>query len=109
MTVLDLLQKEDFTALNAADKNRAVTGCYIGDLLSFVMGRAKENDLWITIMSNINVAAVASLADVSAVILAEGVTPDDDLLTAAKQKQINLILTNLTAYEAAIKISRLLK
>ena len=73
------------------------------------MGRAKENDLWITIMSNINVAAVASLADVSAVIFAEGVTPDNDLLAAAKQKQINLILTNLTAYEAAIKINKFLK
>ncbi len=55
-------------------------GAYVGDLLSWVMGRAGSNSAWITIMSNVNVAAVAVLAELSMIILAENVKPDADLL-----------------------------
>ena len=40
-----------------------VTGCYIGDLLSWVMGRAQAGDAWLTVMGNISALAVASLAE----------------------------------------------
>lgn len=65
------------------------------------MGRATEDNVWITIMSNINTIAVASLADVSLVILAEGVTLDEDVLAAAKEKSINVVTSDLAAYETA--------
>lgn len=52
---------------------------YCGDLLSWVMGRAKSGNAWITIMNNINVVAVASLADVTCVIFAEGTDVPDDV------------------------------
>lgn len=79
-----------------------MTGCYIGDLLSWVMGKASSGDAWITIMSNINTLAVATLTDVACVILAEGVTLEDEVLEAAKNKEINVITTKLSAYEAAL-------
>ena len=88
--------------------DRVVKGAYIGDLLSWVMGRAKEDDAWITIMSNSNTVAVASLADVSCVILAEGVTLEDSVLDTAKQNNINIFSTNLTAYDAAVMLSKLI-
>ena len=40
---------------------RLVAGGYCGDLLSWVMGRAKEDDVWITVMGNLNAIAVAVL------------------------------------------------
>ena len=43
---------------------------YAGDLLSWVMSHATAGDAWVTIMSNINVAAVASLTEVACVIFA---------------------------------------
>jgi hypothetical protein len=52
---------------------REVSGCYIGDLLSWVMGRASSGDVWITIMNNINIVAVASLTDCACILLCEGV------------------------------------
>lgn len=109
MTVSDLVKAGNFNVLNSADTDRAVTGVYIGDLLSWVMGRAKAGDIWITIMSNINVVAVASLADVSCVILAEGAELDGDAMSAAKEKEINIIKSEFPIYETAVMISELLK
>ncbi len=91
--------------LHEADPTREVTGAYIGDLLSWVMGRAKADSVWITIMSNVNVCAVASLADVACVILAEAVEPDPPALEAAEMRGINLYQSEKTAYELAAAIA----
>ena len=64
------------------------------------MGRAKADNAWVTIMSNVNVVAVASLSDVACVILAEGVTLDADVLGVATDCGINVLSTTLPAYEA---------
>ena len=77
MKVCDIAEKLSLKPLSVADSSREVTGVYIGDLLSWVMGRADCGDAWITIMSNINIVAVASLADVACIILAEGVCPTE--------------------------------
>ena len=108
MNVNNLLSIPDLTPLHIADREREITSCYIGDLLSWVMGRAKADCVWITIMSNLNVLAVATLADVSAVILAEGVTVDEEFLEVAKSKGINLFTSALPAYESAMALSPLL-
>lgn len=107
MTVSELSKNNSLTALCMPDGDRVIKGAYIGDLLSWVMGRAKEDNAWITIMSNSNTVAVASLADVSCVILAEGVTLQDSVIETAKQNNINILSTNLTAYEAAVMLSKL--
>ena len=105
MTVNELVNACQFNILCCPDPDREINGVYIGDLLSWVMGRAQCDNVWITIMSNINVIAVASLSDVSCVLLAEDVTLDDDVLATAKEKGINVLSTSLSAYDAAIKIS----
>ena len=80
MTVKDLLKTENFTSVTLPEGEREINGVYIGDLLSWVMGKAQANNAWITIMSNINVAAVAALTDVSCVILAEGVEMEAEVI-----------------------------
>ena len=105
MTVYELSQNGQFNVLTMPEPEREINGVYIGDLLSWVMGRAQYDNVWITIMSNINVIAVASLSDVSCVLLAEDVTLDDEVLSTAKQKGINILSTPMSAYDAAIKLS----
>ncbi len=105
MTVQDFAMFGQFNVLTMPEPDREISGAYIGDLLSWVMGRAEADNVWITIMSNINVIAVASLSDVSCVLLAEDVTLDSELLDTAKAKGINVLSTTLAAYEAAIKVS----
>ena len=109
MTVREFIEKTVFSPIILTDDNRDVCGVYVGDLLSWVMGRAKADDAWITIMSNLNVIAVATLADVSCVIFAEGVLPDEEIIRVAGEKGVNLISTALPSYEAAVKISAILK
>lgn len=104
MKVVELASSCGFKALCMPDGDRQVSGAYIGDLLSWVMGRARADSAWITIMSNVNVVAVASLADVACVILAEGVTLEDELIKTATDKGVNILKSELPAYETATKL-----
>ncbi|MBE6948322.1 MAG: hypothetical protein E7456_00560 [Ruminococcaceae bacterium] len=102
MTVNDILKYPEFTVVNQED-DRAVEKVFCCDLLSIAMAKAPEDSVWVTVMSNRNVIAVASLADVSCVVLAEGYSYDDDAIEAAKGK-VTLLKTDLPIYEAAVKI-----
>lgn len=104
MTVAELSSQCGFEVVCMPESDRKVSGAYIGDLLSWVMGRAGAGNAWITIMSNVNVIAVASLSDVSCVILAEGVSLDEELINTANAKGINVIKSELPAYETALLI-----
>ena len=108
MTVSRLKDLIGLSASALPDGEREVTDVYIGDLLSWVMGKAKSGDAWITIMSNKNIAAVATLTDCACIILAEGVLPDDGVAELASEKGINLLLSEKSAYEIAKDISRCL-
>ena len=107
MTVNDLVRELGLTALSVTDGEREITDAYVGDLLSWVMGRAQSGNVWITIMSNINIVAVAALTDVACVILAEGVTVEDSVLHTAEQKGVNLLASEMTAYGLAKKLAGL--
>ena len=109
MTVKELADRLELKRLNLADPDRAVTGGYCGDLLSWVMGNAPADSAWMTIMSNINVAAVAALTDVACVILTEDVDPDAALAQRAAQQGINLLGTGLSTYDCAARLAELLK
>ena len=86
-----------------------ISGCYAGDLLSWVMSHAECGNIWVTIMSNINVIAVADLCDVACVVIAEGVEIDDDLQALALEKQVNIYKDNRSVYEICAAISDKLK
>ena len=101
MKVSELARLEGFGTVAMPDGDREICGVYIGDLLSWVMGRAKADDAWITIMSNINIVAVASLADVACIILAEGVHLERAVTETAKAKGVNILSCSMPAYEAA--------
>ena len=107
MTVHEMAKTLALTALTEPDGEREFAGVYIGDLLSWVMGRAKSDNVWITIMSNINIVAVAALADVACIILAEGVTVDETVRTTAEAKGVNLYTSDKTAYELASMLVRI--
>ena len=108
MTAIGLKEALQLPAFALPQGERDVRGGYAGDLLSWVMGRAQADDAWLTIMSNPNILAVATLADVSCVILCEGVVPDAGVTTLAEQKEINLLGSESSAFALAAEISRLL-
>ena len=109
MTVNELKETLNLTAVCLPDGDREVTGCYIGDLLSWVMGAAKSGDAWITIMSNINIVAVAALCDTALIILAEGVGLDEEVLRAAEEREVNILSSEKSAFALAAAISEKLR
>ncbi len=108
MTVLELASALALTPVALGDQQREVTGGFAGDLLSWVMGRAQAGDAWVTIMSNANIVAVATLADTAAVILAEGVTLDADVASLAQAKGVNVYTSALDSFTLCGKIAALL-
>ena len=104
MTVKQLMDACGFTAAALPDGDREIGGVYIGDLLSWVMGRAGADEAWITIMSNRNIVAVATLADTACIILAEGVTPDEGVAQLALEKGVNILQSSHSAYDTALRL-----
>ncbi len=98
MKLCDISERLSLTAVtdNAPD---SFDGVYCGDFLSRAMSHIEEGNLWITIMNNINVIAVASLTEAAAVLLCEGVRLMPDALSAAREKGIAVLETPMSAYE----------
>ncbi len=109
MTVEQMANELSLTPVAVCEKERDFSDVYIGDLLSWVMGRAKSGNVWITIMSNVNIVAVAALTDVACVILAEGVMPDESVTQTAKAKGVNIYTSEQTAYQLAVRLAELSK
>ena len=108
MTVKDLIEKLDLKVLVEDDYDREVTDCYVGDLLSWVMGRAPADSAWLTVMGNINSIAVATLADCACIILVENAALDDNAREKADMHGVNILTTPMNSYKLAVEISKLI-
>lgn len=104
MNLSELVNKLDLTPLTPDFAERDVTGCYIGDLLSWVMGKAQSGDMWITIMNNINIVAVAALTDCACIVLCEGVTASPEIIKKAVAEDVVILSSKKTAFELAAKV-----
>ncbi len=106
MKVSQLIEKLNLSIFTSSDfKDREIDGCYIGDLLSWVMGKAQSGNVWITIMNNVNIVAVASLTDVACILLCENVKADESVIEKADSQGIIILGSELNAYELASKLS----
>ncbi|MCI8331722.1 MAG: hypothetical protein HFE78_02715 [Clostridiales bacterium] len=99
MTVLELKEKLCLEALALPEPEKEVTGGYTGDLLSWVMSKAQSGDFWVTIMTNVNIIAVAHMTDVACVVIAEGQDVPKALIEKAMEQHINLLSSARSAYE----------
>jgi len=88
--------------------DREVTGGYVSDLLSDVMGNAKENQVWITLQVHQNVMAIASLKDMAAVILVKGCQPNENTMQHSESESIPILGTELSTFETAGRLYQLL-
>ncbi|MBE5970094.1 MAG: hypothetical protein E7242_07655 [Lachnospiraceae bacterium] len=109
MKVTELLDKKIFAVVNEGyDNDIEISKPFCCDLLSFAMGRAPKGAAWVTVMGNVNTIAVAELADIACVVLAEGAHLDDVAMSKAKENGICVLSTDEPIFEAAEKIMRLL-
>ena len=107
MTTEDLCARCGFVpAFDLPAPARQVTGGFCGDLLSWAMGRAGEGSAWCTVMGNVNAVAVASLADVAAIILCEGAALDAGAADKANEQGVNIFSTDMPAFQAGLAVAK---
>lgn len=110
MTVKDIIEKIDLKAFTGnKGLSRVVSGGYTGDLLSDVMGHSQSGQVWITLQTHKNVMAVASLRDLAAVILVNGLDPNADMLQQALEENIPVLGTMEPAFDISGKLFKLLE
>ena len=85
-----------------------LSGAYTSDLLSDVMANAHEGGALITIQAHKNTVAVATLVNVSVIIVCNSRPLPDDMLEAAKDEGIAVIRTKENQYTVSGKLYSLL-
>ncbi|MFN2169420.1 MAG: serine kinase [Anaerolineae bacterium] len=107
MTTEDLVEGLGLQVIVPGTMGRAITGGYASDLLSCVMARAKAGNVWVTLQAHPNVVAVASLLDLAAVIITEGVVPDHETVERAEQNGVTLLGSPQTMFGVVGQLSAL--
>ena len=101
--VLELIEAKDMTP--ETDKNTEVSCGYTCDLLSWVMAHGAAGMAWVTVQTHMNVIAVASLMEMAAVIIPEGIEMEEPSLEKAKDEGICVLQTKLTAFEICARLA----
>ena len=110
MTVKEMAAACGWTLLAGGEGgDNPVDGCYVGDLLSWVMARALSGNVWITVMGNVNAIAVATLTDVSCIVLTENASLDEDAAKKAEMQGIPVYGCGANSYQTAVQVYELLK
>lgn len=108
MTVSEMANKLNLETLVRGDQDRQIAGGYAGDLLSWVMARAHEDDAWFTVMGNLNAVAVAVLVNVSCIVLTESATLDDDAAKRAATEGVFILRSHESTFSLCTKLGNLL-
>jgi len=89
--------------------DREIRGVYTCDLLSWVISHARKDDAWITVHTNLNIVAVALLAEISCIIIPEDISVEEATLKRACQEGIPILSTGMNAFEICCRAGELLK
>lgn len=110
MKVKDMIEKLNLKVCSGTSGlDREIKGGYTSDLLSDVMGNAREGNIWITLQTHKNIMAIASLKELSAIILVKGYTPEEDTAAESETEGIPILSTPLQTFEITGKIFELLR
>jgi len=110
MTVQQLIEKLGLKIYSGQEGlQNEITGGYVSDLLSDVMGNADTGHVWVTLQTHKNVMAIASLKDMAAIILVNNHRPEEDTLQQSNEEGIPILGTEMSTFEVTGKLYELLK
>lgn len=110
MTVKDLADKLNLKICSGhAGLERKVKGGYTSDLLSDVMGNAREGQVWITLQTHPNIMAIASLKKLAALVLVKGCLPEKDTAAKSETEGIPILSTLRSTFEITGAMYELLR
>lgn len=97
--IREILNADVITGADLLDEIE-VDSCFSADLMSDVLARQRANGILLTGLTNHQAVRTAELADIRAVCIVRGKTPDARAVALAKEKGIPLLVTELTMFEA---------
>jgi hypothetical protein len=86
-----------------------LSGAYTSDLLSDVMANAKEGGALVTIQAHKNTVAVATLVNITAIVVCNSRPLPPDMLDAARDEGIAVLLTRENQFTVSGKLYGLLR
>ena len=109
MTVNDVVLALGCEVLAGEDLlSKEVSGGYVSDLLSDVMGNAEDGQVWVTLQTHKNVIAIAALKEVAAVLIVKGLPVVPEVLKVAVDEDVIVLSTELETFEVTGKLYALL-
>ncbi|HZK34688.1 MAG TPA: DRTGG domain-containing protein [Bacillota bacterium] len=105
MTPKELAKKLDIKVINAGSSidNKITTGVSC-DLLSWVMANGKKDSIWITVQTHLNIIAVASLLELSCILISHDSAIDPKTIEKAKEEGITLLVSKLDTFQLSGKL-----
>ncbi|GHV53381.1 hypothetical protein AGMMS49579_12050 [Spirochaetia bacterium] len=108
MTIREVAASLGAEIVQAEFDDTDLEGAYTSDLLSDVMANAKDGGALITIQAHKNTVAVATLVNITAIIICNNRPLPEDMLAAAKDEGIAVLLTKENQYTVSGKLYALL-
>ena len=108
MKLSEIVRELNLKVENIANQDATISSAYASDLLSDVMGNAKSGQVWITMQTHKNVAAIASLKDIPAVVIINNGKPEKDMIIHAKNENVAVLITDLPCYEFCAALHKLI-
>lgn len=111
MTINELSRKLDLKIITGTshEMEKAVSGVYTCDLLSYAMAKINQGDVWVTVHTNLNVVAVASLTDCACVLIPGNIEIESQTIERAAEKGVTLLSSAKSAAVLCYEIYRLIK
>ena len=109
MRIADIVAKLNLTVFSGGKGLiRETKGGYVSDLLSDVMGNAREGQLWITQQTHKSIMDVASLNALAGIILVKGAKPDHDTIIKSDEEDIPVMGTDDDTFTITGKLYELM-
>lgn len=100
MKIKEIVEKFGLEVKSAPDQlDNEVIGGYASDLLSDVMAHSKVGNIWITLQTHQNIVAVATLKELSGIIITNNRNPEEETQKRAEEERIPIMVTNLSSFE----------
>ncbi len=110
MKITDIIQPLKLKVISGQNGlSNEIKGGYVSDLLSDVMGNAKEGEIWITLQTHQNVIAIASLKEIAAIIIVKGAVPEVDTIEKSNLENIPVLVSEMDTFSIAGRLFELLK
>lgn len=108
MKISEIIKELNLTVLSGKDLlEKEIIGGYVSDMLSDVLANSKKGNIWVTLQTHLNIISVASVKELSGIIIVNGRKPDEDSLKKAEDEKIIVLSTDGRSFQIVGKLYEL--